>query len=63
MTHIDGNKAGHLVAVMSSRAVRKALKQLEVQKGLQQETTNDIPDDEEEEEEETRGPSNPFAMV
>ena len=49
---------------MSSRAVRKALKRLEAQKELQQETTNAAPDDEQEEdEEETRGPSNPFALV
>jgi hypothetical protein len=54
----------YLILNMSSRAVRKALKRLEAQKGLQQETTNEISEEEEEEEEmETSGPSNPFAMV
>lgn len=44
--------------------MRKALKRLEAQKELQQETTNEISEEEEEEEEmETSGPSNPFAMV
>ena len=48
---------------MSSRAVRKALKCLEAQKELQQESTNNVSDEDEEEEEETTRPSNPFAMV
>jgi len=60
---IGSNKTEHLTARMSSRAVRKALKRLEAQKELQQESTNNVPDDDEEEEEESTGPSNPFAMV
>jgi hypothetical protein len=50
---------------MSSRAVRKALKRLELQKGLERETSNDhsIEDNEDEEEKDTKAPSNPFAMV
>jgi hypothetical protein len=52
---------------MSSRAVRKALKRMEAEKGLEKETRKDVPAEEEEEEEEveeeTRPPRNPFAMV
>ena len=50
---------------MSSRAVRKALKRMEAEKGLEKETQKDVhaDDEEEEEEEETRPPRNPFAMV
>jgi DNA-binding GntR family transcriptional regulator len=50
---------------MSSRAVRKALKRMEAEKGLEKEARKGVPaeDEEEEEEEETRPPRNPFAMV
>jgi hypothetical protein len=52
---------------MSSRAVRKALKRLEAQKGLEKDTPKNVAaedkTDEEEEDEEIRTPANPFAMV
>lgn len=51
---------------MSSRAVRKALKRLEAEKGLEKETPKEVPvedDVEEDQDDDIRTPSNPFAMV